>query len=127
MCIRDRHYDEDLSLKDLANLFFITPTYLSKWFKDKTGATITQFVENLRMERARELLEYTSLSVGEIGRRVGYEDSNYFSRVFKKIYGIPPIKWPRICLLYTSTLPQTILEVRCFKWSKEPFDFRVEA
>ena len=91
-----QHYDEDLSLKDLANLFFITPTYLSKWFKDKTGATITQFVENLRMERARELLEYTSLSVGEIGRRVGYEDSNYFSRVFKKIYGIPPSKWPRI-------------------------------
>ena len=49
-----------------------------------------QYLENIRLRKARELLESTSLSISDIARTAGYNDSNYFARSFKKVYGVSP-------------------------------------
>lgn len=84
------HYQEDVTLSGIASEFFISPTYLAKKFKEKTDLPVMQYLENWRMERARELLSSSHQSVSEIAGKVGYNDANYFSRVFKKIYGTAP-------------------------------------
>lgn len=84
------HFREDPSLLDLAEEFFVSPTYLSKRFKEKTGGNISQYIENLKMEHAKTMLIVSEVPVTEIALEVGYMDSNYFSRVFKKATGMTP-------------------------------------
>lgn len=79
-----QHFAEPIPLKSLASILATSPSSLSSLFKKQTGTSITAYVENLRMGKSRELLLMTSLSVKEIACRCGYEDQNYFSRVFKK-------------------------------------------
>ena len=59
-------------------------------FKEVTGKSLTEFIMSLRIERARELLSGTEMSVREIGETVGYGDQNYFSRCFKTVVGCSP-------------------------------------
>lgn len=84
------HYAEEINFQDIANEFFIAPNYLYKKFKDKKNMTVMQYLENLRMKKAEELLKDTNLSVTLIANQTGYNDSNYFSRIFKKNYGMSP-------------------------------------
>lgn len=84
------HFREDPSLIDLAEEFFVSPTYLSKRFKEKTGGNISQYIEKLKMEHAKTMLIVSEVPVTEIALEVGYMDSNYFSRVFKKATGMTP-------------------------------------
>lgn len=84
------HFRDDPSLIDLAEEFFVSPTYLSKRFKEKTGGNISQYIEKLKMEHAKTMLIVSEIPVTEIALEVGYMDSNYFSRVFKKTTGMTP-------------------------------------
>ena len=86
----EEHYDEDLTLTELSGLVRSGESYLSHAFKKATGYSPQQYILRRRIGKAQCLLIYTSLSLTEISARVGYEDSNYFSRVFKKIIGMPP-------------------------------------
>lgn len=86
----ERHYTEELNLNDIANEFFIAPNYLYKKFKEKKDMTVMQYLENIRMNKAVELLKNTNISVTMVAGMTGYNDSNYFSRIFKKNYGISP-------------------------------------
>lgn len=86
----DVHYTEDISLSDLANEFFVAPGYLAKKFKEKKDITVMQYLENCRMKNAAQLLGSTDMNVTEIARSTGYNDANYFTRAFKKKYGISP-------------------------------------
>lgn len=86
----EQHYSEDLSLTSLAEEFFLAPTYLAKCFKDKTGSSVMQYLEGYRMQRAQELLRSSSLSISEIALKSGYNDSNYFTRSFRKYSGVTP-------------------------------------
>ncbi|MDD5937324.1 MAG: AraC family transcriptional regulator [Clostridiales bacterium] len=85
------HYNEKISLDQIAENMYLSPFYISKIFKIETGDTPIRFLINLRLEHAKELLEQGfSGSIKEVAAQVGYEDVYHFSKVFKKKYGISP-------------------------------------
>ena len=86
----EEHYAEDLSLAELNGLVHSNEFYLSHVFKKATGYSPKEYILRRRIGKAQCLLSYTSLSLTEISARVGYDDSNYFSRAFKKIIGMSP-------------------------------------
>lgn len=79
-----------VSLKELAALFSLNPTYLSNLLKAKTGSSFKDLVTRQRMLTARQLLLNSSLSIYEIANRVGYENTTFFYRKFQSLYGCSP-------------------------------------
>lgn len=87
----DAHFsDPDLKMNQVAEKFNISPGHFSTVFSQEIGETFRDYVTNLRMNRAKELLRSTNLKSSEIATRVGYNDPHYFSTVFKKNAGLPP-------------------------------------
>ena len=84
---------EPLSLDALSKELDISPYYFSKLFKEETGSNFVEYLTNLRMSRAKELLKDESRSMKEICMEVGYSDPNYFSRIFKKNVGLTPTEY----------------------------------
>lgn len=84
------NYDKPLPLNLLASNSYCNPTYLSHLFKEKMTISITAYINNIRIQRAKELIDITSKSLTEIGMMVGFNDLGYFGRVFKNIVGISP-------------------------------------
>lgn len=89
--------DKNLSTQTIASAVCRSPTYISALFKEKTGITINQHIQNVRMEEASRMLKNPSLTVYQIAESVGYEDSNYFAKLFKKHSGLRPSEF-RDCL-----------------------------
>ena len=85
------HYNEKISLDQIAENMYLSPFYISKIFKSETGDTPIRHLINIRLEKAKELLEkgYGG-SVQEIAAMVGYDDAYHFSKLFKKRYNITP-------------------------------------
>ncbi|MBN1555011.1 MAG: helix-turn-helix transcriptional regulator [Phycisphaerae bacterium] len=84
------HHAETISLEQLAAEHNMNAFYLSRAFSREFGASITDVLAGVRMERARELLEAGELSVKQIAYQVGYMNGNYFSKVFRRYYGLSP-------------------------------------
>ncbi|QJC52621.1 response regulator [Paenibacillus albicereus] len=84
------HYREPISLKEAARRLRMTEAYLSTLFKRETGSTFTDWVNRLRIDKAAELLRATDQPSYLISEQVGYENINYFGRIFKKIKGVSP-------------------------------------
>jgi len=89
------HYQEELTLTGLAHEFFLAPTYLARKFRNKKNISVMQFLEECRIRKAAELLKESELSITEVAGQVGYTDTNYFSRVFKKVHGKTPKDYRR--------------------------------
>lgn len=85
-----RHYTEDVALEDAAESMGMSPFYFSRQIKTATGRTFLDFLTDYRIEKAKHRLKYTEMSVNEVGRSVGYPDSNYFTKVFKRTAGCTP-------------------------------------
>lgn len=85
-----RHYNEPISLESLARRWSYSMQHLSKQFKRRTGKSPIDFVIQVRMDKAKELLAGTGATIREIASAVGYKDVFYFNRVFKKHTGITP-------------------------------------
>ncbi len=85
------HYNEKISLDQIAENMYLSPFYISKIFKSETGNTPIGHLINIRLEKARELLQAGG-SIQEVALAVGYEDAYHFSKLFKKRYGISPSK-----------------------------------
>ncbi len=84
----DSNYgDQDLSLAMVADKFNISVPYLSSLFKTSAGVNFSNYVEDLRIEKAKGLLKNTSMTVGEIATATGYGSSNSFCRAFKRVTG----------------------------------------
>ncbi|HEY3323615.1 MAG TPA: AraC family transcriptional regulator [Planctomycetota bacterium] len=85
-CIRfvEEHYPEEIRLENLAGQAFLSPEYFSKIFKRLTSQTPIEFVNAVRLDKARQLLVTTALPITEIAWRTGFHDPNYFARQFKK-------------------------------------------
>lgn len=83
-------YRERLSLKELAAAVHLHPAYFSTLFKRTTGLPPLRYVERYRLERVRELLVTTDLSIAEIAATTGYHDPFYLSRVFHRAEGVSP-------------------------------------
>lgn len=84
------HYREKLTLKQVADHVGITTQHFCKLFKMETGKNFVDYLAGLRMEDAKSYLKEGVKTISEIGYKVGYEDPNYFSRVFKKTVGKTP-------------------------------------
>lgn len=87
-----QHLRDDLKVSTLGQIFFLSPNYLSFLFKKETSYTLSEYVENARMEHACVLLSM-EYSIVEVAMQVGYSDAAYFSRVFKKRTGMSPQKY----------------------------------
>lgn len=86
----EEHYNEKLSLKDLTEVVYLSPYYLSHTFKEETGYSPIQYVINRKMEIARKILADPGISISQTAKRVGYESIHYFSRLFTAIEGVSP-------------------------------------
>lgn len=96
ICARlEEHVELPWSINDLAKEYGFNPFYLSRLFKDETGLCFTDYLTGKRMAKAAALITDTNLSIGEIGLAVGYNDQNYFSRVFKKCNKMGPKEYRR--------------------------------
>lgn len=85
------HYAEKISLDGIAENMYLSPFYISRIFKSEIGDTPIHYLINIRLERAKELLESGFAgSVQEVAAQVGYDDVYHFSKLFKKRYGFPP-------------------------------------
>ncbi len=91
--INEHYQQKDISVKQIAAELYITPTYLSSLFKRKTGKTIGEYLTGVRMEQSVRLLSDMRLKTYEVALAVGYEDPNYFAKVFKKEYGVTPSEY----------------------------------
>lgn len=88
----EEHYQEKISLDQIASNMYLSSYYVSKVFKSETGDTPINYLIRLRMQKARELLnDCPALSVQEIAVTVGYDDAYHFSKLYKKYYGVSPI------------------------------------
>lgn len=88
-----RNYSKDISIGDIARAVYLTPTYLCSLFKKEKGETINDYITKVRIQNAMWLLKDRKLKLYEISLKVGYDDPNYFAKVFKKITGLNPSEY----------------------------------
>ncbi|MBI9011324.1 MAG: response regulator [Clostridiales bacterium] len=89
------HYSDDIRLKDVAEEVSISPHYFSKIFKDEMGLNFIDYLTDHRLNKAKVMLKENNESIKNIAYSIGYNDPNYFSRLFKKIVGMTPKEYQR--------------------------------
>ena len=82
----------DITLDDLAEKFFLSKPYLSKYIKEKSGMTFGDLVKKIRMKKAKALLKSSNMTVENIAMSVGYQNVEHFNRLFKKAYDMTPMQ-----------------------------------
>lgn len=90
-----QHIDRKITLDRLADHVKLNESHLSRLFKSETGKSIVNYLNELRMERARELLRDPDLSVKSVSEKVGISDQFYFNRLFRKLYGQSPTDYKK--------------------------------
>lgn len=91
--IKENYHLNDISLSDISEKFFVSPSYLSRLFKKETGKNLSDFINEYRIEKAKQLLLTTDLKTYEVADRVGIPDPHYFSRLFKRYTGYSPSEY----------------------------------
>ncbi|XEC93378.1 response regulator [Paenibacillus tarimensis] len=92
------HSQEDISLESIAGQVNLSPYYISRMFKEQLGVNYIDFLTECRIEKAKKRMLNPKLSMKEIAYDVGYNDPNYFSKVFKKMCGVSPTDYRRAAL-----------------------------
>jgi AraC-like DNA-binding protein len=94
-CVRyiHDHFAEKLSVKKIAQISFVSPSYLSRVFKKRLGLTPMHYLNIYRIEVAKKMLILTDYSIQEIAEFVGIEDLKHFFKVFKRIANLTPLKY----------------------------------
>ncbi|KAA9005381.1 response regulator [Paenibacillus spiritus] len=91
------NYNQHADLNSLAGMVFLTPSYLSKLFKQETGLTLTEYITEIRIKKAKLLLrQEPNMKVHSIGAEVGYPDPAYFNKLFKRVVGVTPNEYKKI-------------------------------
>lgn len=91
--IKENYSDSEMSINKVCSYLHISAPYFSSIFKKETKTTFINYLTQVRMEAAKDLLKNTDLKTFEIAEKVGFSDSNYFSYSFKKNYGISPSEY----------------------------------
>lgn len=91
----DANYNKKVSLDELCSTFYINKYYMMKLFSEAYGTTINNYVNSVRVTKAKQLLRFSDKRIDEIGSELGFDDANYFSRLFKKIEGMSPSEYRR--------------------------------
>ena len=89
----DMHYKEDISLQSVAEEMNYSDAYFCKLFKQCFDQNFTSYLTGFRVNEAKKLLKDRSISVKDVSMQVGYYDSNYFAKVFKRITGMIPSEY----------------------------------
>lgn len=84
------HYEQNMNLKTLAYKYNINTSYLGQIFQKEVGLSFSQYLTNMKNEKARELILNTNKKINDIAKQVGYTDTSYFYRKFKQCYGVSP-------------------------------------
>lgn len=87
------YHEEDMTICRISEHTNLTPAYLSHVFKKATGKTLVKYINDFRIEKAKELLRDKKLRISDIAAEVGYGDSNYFTKVFRKSCGLTPSEY----------------------------------
>ncbi|THF82240.1 helix-turn-helix transcriptional regulator [Cohnella fermenti] len=87
------HLQDKLTLGQLAEQAQWSPTYLSRTFRDITGCTVIEYINKLKMDKAKEMMLMGGKKVKEVAKALGYADEFYFSRVFKRSEGMSPSEY----------------------------------
>jgi len=88
----NNHYNQPINLYDLSKMVYLSPSYLSYLFKKQMGMGFKEYLNGVRIKKAKQLILESNLSLSEIAKMVGMEDPNYFSRLFKKYFLVSPQK-----------------------------------
>nr|MBC9200637.1 response regulator [Paenibacillus sp. PL91] len=86
----DQHYMDPISLETVAYQFYVTKEHLSRAFKSTIGENLTEYMTRKRMEKAKQLLMQSDVSIKQAAQMTGYSELAYFHRVFKKHFGVTP-------------------------------------
>ena len=89
----DRNFSRDLTLEEVSREVHVSPYYFSKLFKEQTGDNFINYLTQRRVESAKQLLADGRLNIKAICNEIGYNDPNYFSRLFKRFEGITPTEY----------------------------------
>ncbi|MEC2056805.1 response regulator [Peribacillus psychrosaccharolyticus] len=96
------HYHEALTLHDLASSIYISDSYFSRIFKEKTGKKFIDYLTEIRIYKAKQLLEHTDLKTNEVSISVGYPNARYFSQIFKRYTGYVPSEFKKKSLKHEN-------------------------
>lgn len=92
-----QHYCEEITLSQVAQKFFLNPSYLSRLLKKETNHNFTDIISSIRIDNAKKLLQDPSLKIIDIAQMSGFSDYAYFSLVFKKLTGLSPSEFRKSC------------------------------
>lgn len=89
----DQNYFEDIKISMFTEKYFLSREYLMKLFKQQYGSGIHEYVQKVRMDKAKELLDRSDLKIQEISEMLGYKDKNYFSKAFRNYFSLSPSEY----------------------------------
>ena len=89
------HMESPITLQGLAKQYHMNANYLGRCFKSNVGKTLTQYLLDVRMEKACQILKESRFAVCEVAQECGYRDYFYFTRTFKKVTGMTPTEYRR--------------------------------
>lgn len=89
----DRHYQDNINVEEIAEKHFISKEYLTKVFRNTFGCPVYEYVLRVRMEKGKELLNDPNLTVQKITEMIGYHNSNYFCKAFRRRFGCTPTEY----------------------------------
>ena len=91
----NQHYQEGLTLGEVAAFANMSPTYFSKKFKGSTGLCFKVYLNYIRVQKASDMLRNTDLSVTGVAMACGFSDGNYFGDVFRRLTGVSPREYKK--------------------------------
>ncbi|MBM7622856.1 response regulator transcription factor [Sporohalobacter salinus] len=88
-----KNFNQDLTLEEVAKEVHLNSSYLSHIFKEETGSGFNDYLTEIRLDKAQELLRNSNQNITTIANQVGYKNANYFSQVFKKEFNLTPTEY----------------------------------
>ena len=85
------HYSQSIKIDDVAAQLFISPSHLSRLFRQELNCTVNDYITRVRVEQAVELMKKPELSVAQVSQAVGFQSQSYFAKVFAKYIGVAPL------------------------------------
>ena len=89
----EEHYKDDIALQDVADIMGYSDVYFCKLFKQNFGKNFITYLNEFRMEKAKELLADPKINIKDVSTEAGYRDANYFTRIFKRMVGSTPSEY----------------------------------